>query len=127
MRPLEERAATSADVQLLIQEIAAVRQELAALRLEVGQLNARLDQPNGTLVPGILPPDPADQLVTLDQMAAIVHRRKRSLENYRGRGLPEPKARGHRGQAARWSWATARPWLEDAFGLTLPESYPGMG
>jgi hypothetical protein len=70
-------------------------------------------------------PDPlGTQLVTLDQCAAMVHRRKRSLEHYRRR-MPAPRVTGRRGQPSLWEWADVRPWLEGHFGRVLPERFPG--
>jgi hypothetical protein len=66
-----------------------------------------------------------EQLVTLDQIGAMVHRCKRSMERYRGR-LPAPRVRGRRGSPHLWSWPEVRPWLEEAFSVRLPERFPGL-
>lgn len=68
--------------------------------------------------------DPLEQLVTLDQCAAIVGRRKRTLEHYRGK-MPEPQVRGAQGRPSQWAWDDIRPWLEETFGRRLPKKYPG--
>lgn len=66
------------------------------------------------------------QRVTLDQMAAMVHRRKRSLERYRN-VIPGRLTRGSRGHMALWDWSLARGWLEEKFGVLMPERFPGIG
>ncbi len=65
-----------------------------------------------------------EQLVTLDQAAAMVKRSKRSLERYRD-VMPAPCVRGTRGQANLWRWREIRPWLQSTFGFLLPERFPG--
>jgi hypothetical protein len=65
-----------------------------------------------------------DSLVTLVQMAAIVHRTKRCLEEYKGR-LPKPKVTGGGGKPHEWLWSDVRPKLEKLFGRELPEIFPG--
>ena len=69
---------------------------------------------------------PAEQYVTLDSAAGWAHRSKRTLENYRGNGLPEPDVKGKDGQPHEWRWTTIRPWLETTFNLAgkLPERLP---
>lgn len=89
--------------------------ELQSLRLLVEGLYA------GPTPAGAEPPE---QLVTLDQAAAMVGRSKRSLERYRRR-LPAPKVRGVRGQASLWEWSEVRPVLESLFGRRLPPLFPG--
>ncbi len=62
-------------------------------------------------------------LVTLDQAAAAVKRRKRSLEHYKTKGkLPAPFTRGGGGKPDLWEWRIIRPWLEAEFNLKLPEN-----
>jgi hypothetical protein len=72
-------------------------------------------------------PVPTAQYVTLDMMAAIVTRSKRTLEKLKTRKrkrLPRPDVRGGGGKADEWLWQTVRPWLEDEFGRKLPERFP---
>jgi hypothetical protein len=67
------------------------------------------------------------QYVTLDQMAAIVHRSKRTLEKRKGRRnnpLPDPDVEGGGGRPAEWLWPNVRKWLEQEFGRQLPEQFP---
>ncbi len=72
----------------------------------------------------VAPPSPAlPQYVTLDQAAAMVHRRKRTLYHHPGR--PGPAVAGGHGRAALYDWAALRPWLLSAFGVPLPERFPG--
>jgi hypothetical protein len=96
--------------------------DLAAL---IGQLDAIRNQLELVQLARQLPPvDPAAQLVTLDQCAAMVHRSKLTLEHYRGR-MPAPARKGHRGQPHLYSWAAIRPWLESTFHTDLPVEFPG--
>lgn len=113
-----ERPATSADVENILRQLERLRVELAAQRPS-GSFTA------DSAIPTPLPiPPPSEQLVTLDQIGAMVHRSKRSMERYRGR-MPVPRVRGRRGQPHLWAWSQVRPWLEDSFGLRLPEHFPG--
>jgi hypothetical protein len=72
---------------------------------------------------------PLKQYVTLDQIAAVVNRSKRSLERYKTRKtdpLPTPDVEGGGGKPAEWDWENIRPWLEREFGRTLPKRYPSL-
>jgi len=69
-------------------------------------------------------PLPREQLVSLDQCAAMVHITRRALARYRGRGLPAPVRPGHAGRPTLYDWRVVRPWLEATFGLRLPECHP---
>jgi len=114
-----ELASMTAEMARLRSEVVRSREEMAALRLAV-------QAPEQQSLPFIgrpLPPD--EQLVTLDQMAAIVNRKKRALEHYRDQ-MPAPARKGRRGQAAEWRWADVRPWLEETFSRRLPEEFPGL-
>jgi hypothetical protein len=112
----------------LASSVEAVRAELQSLRAELatGQM-----LPVGALQTGTplavaaaataLP----EQLVTLDQIGAMVHRSKRSMERYR-RQMPAPRVQGRRGRSHLWAWPEVRPWLEATFSLQLPERFPGL-
>lgn len=65
-----------------------------------------------------------ERYVTLDQAAALVSRKKRTLENYRGNGLPEPDIHGGGGKPHLWKWSTMWPWLKATFKFELPERLP---
>jgi hypothetical protein len=70
-----------------------------------------------------------EQYVTLDKMAAVVSRSKRTLEkrkNRRKNPLPPPDVEGGGGKPDEWLWARVRPWLEEEFGRTLPERFPQL-
>lgn len=110
-----ELAVLSAEVSRLRSEVVRSREEMAALRMAVSA-------PEQQLLP-FASPAPSEQLVTLDQMAAIVKKHKRSLERYRD-SLPPPRVAGRRGRAALWVWAEVRSWLAGHFGMPLPESFP---
>jgi hypothetical protein len=76
-----------------------------------------------TVLPGPL------QYVTLDQMAAILQRNKRTLERLKTRRtnpLPLPDVEGGGGRADEWLWHKIRPWLEQESKRILPERYPGL-
>src|SRR5690349_13059194 len=73
------------------------------------------DQPSPPMPKSPAPiavPPPTEQLVTLDQIGAMVHRFKRSMERYRGR-MPPPRVRVRRGQTHLWAWSEVCPWLEE--------------
>lgn len=63
------------------------------------------------------------QTVTLNQMAGMVQRSKRTLEQYRSK-LPKPIVAGRKGQPTEWSWGEVRPKLETYFNRELPERLP---
>jgi hypothetical protein len=63
------------------------------------------------------------QLVSLDQIAAILRRKKRGLERHK-KTMPKPRDPGGRGRVALWSWPEVRPHLEAKFGMALPELFP---
>jgi hypothetical protein len=72
--------------------------------------------------------EPALQYVTLDNMAAIVSRSKRTLEKLIGRKtnpLPDPDIQGSGGKPNEWNWERIRPWLETEYNRKLPTIYPG--
>jgi hypothetical protein len=73
------------------------------------------------------PVAPAEQVLDLDQIAAQVHLKKRSLEPYKRRSkdpLPAPDFPGGGGRRDYWRWATIRPWLVRNFSLPIPEQFP---
>jgi hypothetical protein len=71
----------------------------------------------------------APEWLDLDQIAALVHLRKRSLENYKRRQkdpLPEPDVPGGGGHRGYWRWSTIRPWLERNFSFPFPKHFPDI-
>lgn len=77
------------------------------------------------------PPAAADadppQYVTLDQMAAMVNRSKRTVEKLLTRKLnplPNPDISGGGGKPNEWKWAIIRLWLEKEYERKLPSVYP---
>jgi hypothetical protein len=69
----------------------------------------------------------AEQYVTLDQMAALVNRSKKTLErkaNATTSDMPAPDVEGGGGKPHEWKWTTIRPWLEKHFNRKLPERFP---
>ena len=69
----------------------------------------------------------AEQYVTLDQMAALVNRSKKTLArkvNASGSDMPDPDVQGGGGKPHEWKWSTIRPWLERQFNRQLPERFP---
>jgi hypothetical protein len=72
-------------------------------------------------------PQAGTQYVRLDQMAALVSRKKRTAEKWKTRKkdpLPPPDVEGTGGNADEWLYQTVRPWLERNFRRTLPEKFP---
>ena len=72
------------------------------------------------------PPERAfDDLVTLDQAAAMVGKSKRTLERYLHEELlPVPGYPGGSGKPHRWRWSKIRPALEKHFRADLPKKFP---
>lgn len=66
-----------------------------------------------------------DQMVTLDQAAAISKRSKRTLEKDIKHGrLPRADNLGGGGKASYWYWHRLRPELQKLTAVRLPEVYP---
>jgi hypothetical protein len=116
-----EQPPTAADIQKVQAALEKLHAEMEALRGRLTPQEGREDQ----LPPERTSAELTQDLVTLDQMAALVQRCKRTLERYR-RELPAPRFRGRRGQPHLWDWAEVRPWLEETFGLRLPEHFPSF-
>lgn len=67
-----------------------------------------------------------DDIVTLDQAAALVKQSKRTLERWLKDGkLPAPDIVGGGGKAHRWIWARIREPLQNQSGLIMPAKSPG--
>jgi hypothetical protein len=66
------------------------------------------------------------QYVTLDQVASLVNRSKRTLEGYKKQMPPPAIQGGGRGKADEWIWSVLRPWLEKTFDRALPERFPSL-
>jgi hypothetical protein len=67
------------------------------------------------------------QYVTLDMLAALVNRSKRTLEKLKTRSnnpFPAPPVEGGGGKPAEWDYGIARPWLVQEYGKPLPEHFP---
>jgi len=68
---------------------------------------------------------PLDQMVTLDQMAALVSKSKSTLRlRYDRCELPDPDVKGGGGKRHEWKWSRVRPVLEELFKRSLPELLP---
>ncbi len=70
--------------------------------------------------------DEVHQYVTLDQLAAIIGRSKRTLERWQREktGFPMPDIEGGGGKAHEWRWDRVRPWLIKEAKRDLPERFP---
>jgi len=110
-------------LEALAASLEEVRREAARTRMELRP--AEMPPEQQTLAFPRLAGPPTEQLVTLDQMAAIVRLRKRSLERHR-KEMPPPAVKGGGGRPALWSWPDVRPWLEGEFGMRLPETFPAF-
>jgi len=67
-----------------------------------------------------------DDVVTLEQAAALAKLSKRTCERYVDKGkLPSPDFPGGGGKAHKWKWSTLRPNLEKVANRPLPERFPG--
>lgn len=99
-------------------ELLGLKSEIvAALESEHHRLSAVGTHPDGN----------GDYLVMLGPCAAIVQRKKRSLENYRNHAkypLPLPEIRGEGGQPSFYKWSEMKPWLEERFSRHLPDVPP---
>jgi hypothetical protein len=65
--------------------------------------------------------------IDLDQIAALVHRKKTSMGPYKRRKkdpLPPPDFEGGGGERSLWNWSTIRPWLLRNFPYPLPQRCP---
>ena len=77
--------------------------------------------------PGAISAPSTPQYVTLDQMAALVSRSKKTLERRKRRKdnpLPSHAVEGGGGKADEWIWSEVRPWLEQESQRHLPERFP---
>jgi hypothetical protein len=80
-----------------------------------------LEPPECTRICGIAADD---QLVNLDQIAAMARRRKRTMRDYR-KEMPPPTVKGTGSIPDLWDWSIIRPWLMETFRLPkLPEKFP---
>jgi hypothetical protein len=71
--------------------------------------------------------DTLHQYVTLDQMAAMVGRSKKTLEREgkkKTSKMPRPDVQGGGGKPHEWKWSQVRPWLMKRYGRALPEQFP---
>lgn len=96
---------------------------LAALHRMLETAVANLNTDGG----GGADPDPDPQYVTLDQLAAIVNRSKKTLErelSKDGSPMPTPDVVGGGGKPHEWKWSRIRPWLESTYGRQLPVRFP---
>ena len=65
------------------------------------------------------------QTVTLDQMAAVVSRHKKTLERRKSDGtLPQPDVHGGGGKPDEWYWSKVKPILEGYYDRKLPARFP---
>jgi hypothetical protein len=104
----------------LEQQLARGHQDAAPEGPDAGGLAAQKGNPSESAQ--TLP-----EYVTLTQIAAIVNKAKKTLENYKKAKkdpLPDPDIEGGGGKQAEWLWATIRPWLERRFKRPLPEHFP---
>lgn len=77
--------------------------------------------PSGEETSGAAP----DDLITLSIAAALVKRRKRTLEIWNKKDpMPEPEVEGGGGKAHEYSYAKIRPWLERHGSRKLPAALP---
>jgi hypothetical protein len=111
----------------LLAEQVKLRTEIARLREEVTAVRLLVESPEQLALP--FPPQAAgglgesDQLVNLNQIAAIVYRSTSALRHYIP-VMPRAELPGRRNRPALWRWSAVRPWLEQTFGRQLPEAFP---
>lgn len=69
---------------------------------------------------------PTPQWVTLDMIAALVNRSKKTLERWVKQGkLPSPDVEGGGGKPHEWNYLKLRPALEQYTEKKLPPNFPG--
>lgn len=75
----------------------------------------------------------SSQYVSLDQIAALCNRSKRTLERWLATGkkvgrtvvkLPDPDVPGGGGDSHEWRWERVRKTLEKLTGRKMPEQFP---
>ena len=67
------------------------------------------------------------QYVTLDQMAALVNRSKKTLERLKkANKLPPPEVQGGGGKPDEWLWCNVREDLAKEYDRVMPERYPSQ-
>jgi len=67
------------------------------------------------------------QYVTLDQMAVLSNRSKKTLERWLSGGkLPQPDVEGGGGKPHEWLWLSVRESLASHSGKEMPERYPTL-
>jgi len=72
-------------------------------------------------------PDVVDQYVTLDMMAGLVNRSKKTLERWLSDGkLPAADVEGGGGKPHEWKWCNIRESLEKESGKQMPERFPTL-
>jgi hypothetical protein len=126
------------------------------LTTNLAERNEFLDRPIGDLLPLLeaelaslsreqaqalasqaLPPSPPNEAaelsselpryVTLDQMAVVANRSKKTLERWLNRGkLPSPDVEGGGGFPHEWKWENVRAKLQEISGKEMPTHYPTL-
>lgn len=85
-----------------------------------------LGVPRGSEAQGAEAEIAIEEVVTLEQAAALARTSKRTLERYLQSGeLPHPDFPGGGGKAHKWRWSALRPSLEKVANLPLPQRFPG--
>jgi hypothetical protein len=108
----QESAAMQAALATLLPAVTAELEAAARAARDLRDLTGAQDSPG---------------YVDLDQMAALVHRCKSTLEKLKRRQvnpLPPPDIEGGGGKKGEWLWTKIHPWLEAEFGKLLPRSCP---
>jgi hypothetical protein len=63
--------------------------------------------------------------VTMLQMAAIIGKKKCTIERLKNTGkIPAPDVKGGNGKAHEWLWSVVAPILEENFNRKMPKEYP---
>jgi hypothetical protein len=68
-----------------------------------------------------------EDMIDLDQAAALVNRRKRTLQRYisdQKKHFPLPAVQGSGGKKSEWRYAELKIWLEKEFDRKLPDRPP---
>jgi hypothetical protein len=79
--------------------------------------------------PPAAPPPAEDEIVDLDQIAALLHLSKASLGTYKRRQndpLPDADYPGGAGRRDHWRWSTIHPWLVRNSNIPIPDQFPDV-
>ena|SRR5581483_11146216 len=124
-RPVADLPSAGTATDLSLRELNEALSPLVALAVILRPLvQPLLDRMQTVLYENPTELDVEDALITLDQIAAMVHRSKRTLQRCLTK-MPDPRIPGGGGRPSMWAWSEVRPWLQEFYRTDLPERFPG--